>query len=168
MSSSGSAPLQIGLSIRQRSPPPLIISLSSGNVLIFSPKLLRHPRTSSRSRRSVDFLSPIKVEPRPTDSLPLFTNRSSIHLPFGLSVSFRRFYLPVSSSRIVTVDYVSIDFIAIDNASRGYANVTLPLKKISRNLWLDFSVHLLDILYTNYYYTRMIEIGSMRRIKTRF
>lgn len=71
MSWSGSAPLQIGLSIRQRSPPPLIISLSSGNVLIFSPKLLRSPRTSSRSRRSVDFLSPIKVETRPTARLLL-------------------------------------------------------------------------------------------------
>lgn len=86
MSSSGSAPLQIGLSIRQRSPPPLIISLSSGNVLIFSPKLLRSPRTSSRSRRSVDFLSPIKVETRPTARLSSSSSPSSPLLPVKRSL----------------------------------------------------------------------------------
>lgn len=123
MSWSGSAPLQIGLSIRQRSSPPLIISLSSGNVLIFSPKLLRSPRTSSRSRRSVDFLSPIKVETRPTARLllpSLFRQTFSIHLLLFPSSSSRlvRFYFPVSSSSRIALLAVSTDFIVIDNVFR--------------------------------------------------
>lgn len=121
MSWSGPAQLQIGLSIRQR--PPLIISLSSGNVLIFSPKLLRSPRTSSRSRRSVDFLSPIKVETQPTARPPLLSpprQTFPIHLLPPSSSRLVRFYFPVSSSSRIAAPpiAVSTDFIVIDNVFR--------------------------------------------------